>query len=34
MSAIDWAMLIAALMIAVILLVLTSGRSRRKPSDQ
>jgi hypothetical protein len=31
MTAIDWAMLIAAGMIAVILLVLTSGRSRRKP---
>jgi hypothetical protein len=31
MTAIDWAMLIAAVMIAIILLVLTSGRSRRKP---
>jgi hypothetical protein len=30
MTAIDWAMLIAAAMIAVLLLVLTSGRSRRK----
>jgi hypothetical protein len=32
MTAIDWAMLIAAVMIAVLLLVLTSGRSRRKPN--
>jgi hypothetical protein len=30
MTAIDWAMLIAAAMMAVLLLVLTSGRSRRK----
>jgi hypothetical protein len=34
MTAIDWAMLIAAAMIAVILLVLTSGRSRRKANHQ
>jgi hypothetical protein len=34
MTAIDWAMLIAAVMIAVLLLVLTSGRSRRKPNGQ
>jgi hypothetical protein len=34
MTAIDWAMLIAAVMIAVILLVLTSGRSRRKRDQQ
>jgi hypothetical protein len=34
MTAIDWAMLIAAVMIAVILLVLTSGRSRRKTNRQ
>jgi hypothetical protein len=34
MTAIDWAMLIAAVMIAVLLLVLTSGRSRRKPNRQ
>jgi hypothetical protein len=32
MTAIDWAMLIAAVMIAVLLMVLTSGRSRRKPN--
>jgi hypothetical protein len=34
MTAIDWAMLIAAAMIAVILLVLISGRSRRKRNGQ
>jgi hypothetical protein len=34
MTAIDWAMLIAAVMIAIILLALTSGRSRRKPNQQ
>jgi hypothetical protein len=33
MTDIDWAMLIAAVMIAVILLVLTWGRSRRKPNQ-
>jgi hypothetical protein len=34
MTAIDWAMLIAAVMIAVILLVLTAGRSRRKSNQR
>jgi hypothetical protein len=34
MTAIDWAMLIAAMLIAVMLLVLTAGRSRRKPNQR
>jgi hypothetical protein len=34
MTAIDWAMLIAAVMIAVILLVLIAGRSRRKSNQR
>jgi hypothetical protein len=32
MTAIDWAMLIAAGMIAALLLILTWGRSPRKPN--